>query len=216
MNWNIIRGWCVLGLCSLGLTHAQTLPSCEQLLEHLSSSFSVAHSVTSTVNIRSGVVEIAYNRSRFDRHDGELKVTLLERRGRRTPYDQDVFVDEPPEDNSLADSQSQADDVPLPFDCVAHDLTTQPHDNPNHDNPNHDNQSAPRYVLSLDNLQSDIPVDYWQLEFQRAGNWYLLERLFAPFNITILNIPVRGHFTMAFDSWDIPGRLPLSPRERVN
>lgn len=220
---------------SVGFAQAQ--PSCQQLLEHLDSSFRVARSVTSTVNIRSGVVEIAYNRSRFDRQGDDLKVTLLEQRGRRTPYDQDVFATNPPADSQRADNQhegSQREDgtVALPFDCAQHNLTRHGDtaDNPaehtvehtasnSHSNNESTTNDTPRYVLSLQNLQRDIPVEYWRLEFTQVGRWYVLEHLFAPFSITILNVPVRGHFTMAFDGWDLPARLPqlpTSPRERLN
>lgn len=218
-----LRYWrgSVISLGVVCLSHvglAQTQPSCQQLLEHLNSTFNVAHSVTSTVNIRSGVLEIAYNRSRFDRQGNEVQVTLLEQRGRRTPYDQDVFLDNPPEAPSQQAPSQQApsqpteetaDAVPLPFDCNQHNLEVR--------ETQHTNDSPYQsYVLSLTNTQADIPVDYWRLEFGQIGNWYVLEQLFAPFEITIVRLPVRGHFTMNFDSWDLPARLPMSPRERLN
>jgi hypothetical protein len=228
----LVWGFGVMSSLVLSIGFAQAQPSCQQLLEHLDSSFRVARSVTSTVNIRSGVVEIAYNRSRFDRQGDDLKVTLLEQRGRRTPYDQDVFATNPPADSQRADNQREDGTVALPFDCAQHDLTRHGDtaDNPaehtvehtasnNHSNNESTTNDTPRYVLSLQNLQGDIPVEYWRLEFTQVGTWYVLERLFAPFSITILNVPVRGHFTMAFDSWDLPARLPqlpTSPRERLN
>lgn len=218
--WDVARCWSMVYLCSVGLAYAQTTPSCQQLLEHLTSSFNVAHSVTSTVNIRSGVLEIAYNRSRFDRQGNDVKVTLLEQRGRRTPYDQDVFLDNPEpaqppaktseeagEEAGEEAAKETADAAALPFDCNQHDLeVSEPASTSLHQ----------RYVLSLTNTQADIPVDYWRLEFGQIGSWYVLEQLFAPFEITIVRLPVRGHFTMNFDGWDLPARLPISPRERFN
>ena len=264
---HLVRLGCLLCWC-LGFAPAQTPPSCQQLLEHLENSFSVAHSVTSTVNVRSGVVEIAYNRSRFDRQGSDVTVTLLEQRGRRTPYDQDVFLENPAQNtttNQYADQYTDTtntpdDNVPLPFNCAQHDLevvtTSQQHSTHDaqprntvsannistnnistnnihinaqnitvrannasqnrHPQDNYSQDTSQHFVLSLTNTQDNIPVDFWKLEFRQVGNWYLLEHLFAPFEITIMRLPVRGHFTMTFDGWDIPARLPLSPRERLN
>ena len=231
----------MLGLLSLGVTQAQKPPSCEQLLEHLNHSFTVAYSVTSTVDIRSGVIEIAYNRSRFERqgNNNDVKVTLLEQRGRRTRYDQNVFLENPPYEPThmsthtstpeSTSSQTADDDLPLPFSCSDHDLNVQEANiqetnvqeaniqevniqNIQEDNP----PQQTRYVLTLTNTQGDIPVSFWRLEFAQQGTWYVLEQLFAPFEITILSLPVRGHFTIIFDGWDLPARLPLSPRESLN
>ncbi|MEM7735025.1 MAG: hypothetical protein AAF267_04475 [Deinococcota bacterium] len=220
-------------------TNAQ-LPDCYLLLNDLSIALNQASEVTSTVEITSGGYEIAYNRSRFSRQGDDIDVTLIEQRGRRTTYDQDVvltsdavhnpaYVNDPTSAPTSTDSDST--DTLLPFDCAAHNLESH-----NLESHNLEPVSSPtlyhvhqefqrgmlsasnhdmRYVLELANT-TEIPVDTWHLTFQQQDNWYVLEQLSASFEIKILSIPIRGSFRVSFEDWDLPARLPVSPRERLS
>jgi hypothetical protein len=212
-------------------TNAQ-LPDCYLLLSDLASALNQASEVTSTVEITSGGYEIAYNRSRFSRQGDDIDVTLIEQRGRRTNYDQDLVLTSDAAQNpsyvgeqasTVASEGSMPNDTgtPLPFDCAAHNL--EPVSSPMLYHVHQEFQRGMlstsnddmRYVLELANT-TEIPIDTWRLTFREQENWHVLEQLSARFEIEILFIPVRGSFRVSFEDWDLPARLPVSPRERLS
>ncbi|MEM6429855.1 MAG: hypothetical protein AAF708_11485 [Deinococcota bacterium] len=220
-------------------TRAQTnddLPECYLLLQDLSRALNQAYEVTSTVNISTGGYELAYNRSRFSRHGDEITVTLLEQRGRRTNYDQDVLLNSGAARNpdylseQASDEALTSSDQLLPFDCLEYSLQLHPDALPESTSskPAHAfdqgqvygakdsfSEESSYYLLELANT-TDIPVDRWRLTFRQQENWYVLEHLWARFEMEILFIPVRGSFYVSFTDWDLPARLPVSPRERLS